>query len=201
MKGPIETEVKFFLLEPEEIRCRLHAFGAESLGRIFERNTVYDDGKESLRKRGGLLRLRRDRKILLTSKQPPEKPDPDVKAFLENEIEVSDADATERILAFLGFFPRLVYEKWREEFVLPDARAMLDELPFGPFLEIEAPPERIRDLANQLGMPWERRIRKTYLDLFAEAKKNLGLSFADLTFENFAASPDATRKMRPVWNP
>lgn len=199
MNAPLEIEVKFLVRDREEIRKTILSLGAESLGRVFEKNTVYDDDAQSLRRQGRLLRLRVDRRALLTTKEPPERPDPDVKVYIENEVSVDDPEAMDRILRCLGFSPRLVYEKWREEFTLEKARLMLDELPFGCFLEIEADRDAIRSLAGRIALPWEQRIKKTYLALFADVKTRKGLAFTDLSFENFAGINVAPEEMLDLW--
>jgi len=63
---------------------------------------------------------------------------------------------------------------------------MLDELPFGDFMEIEAPNNTlIEGVAQILGLDWSRGINTNYLGLMQFVKRNLQLSFDDLTFENF----------------
>ncbi len=63
---------------------------------------------------------------------------------------------------------------------------MLDELPFGAFVEIEGPDaDSIRQTAEALGLAWDKRIPSSYLSLFQKARQNRGLKFRDLTFANF----------------
>jgi len=78
------------------------------------------------------------------------------------------------------------YEKVRENYTLAGVQISLDEMPFGTFTELEGPnPEAIRQLAESLGLVWERRITVSYLELFAQLKTRLALPFDDLTFEAF----------------
>ncbi|MEE8120642.1 MAG: hypothetical protein V3T55_03880 [Anaerolineales bacterium] len=63
---------------------------------------------------------------------------------------------------------------------------MLDELPFGCFVEIEGPSiESIRQISDQLGLPWERRVQESYLELFDRIRSPLNIDFNELTFKKF----------------
>jgi adenylate cyclase class 2 len=126
---PIETEVKFHLIDPSVVRARLLALGARSLGRSFERNIRFEDAGKNLIRTKSLLRLRQDRKVTLTFKSPPADPDPAFKQLIELEVEVADFDAMQRILASLGYHPEQVYEKWRETLTLDPPTFCLDALP------------------------------------------------------------------------
>jgi adenylate cyclase class 2 len=182
----LETEVKFHLAERPAMRSRLLALGARSAGRRLERNLRLDDAQDSLARNQMLLRLRRDRRTTLTFKAPPAKPVPGLKQRIEIETAVGDFNAMRRILGRLGFRPRQVYEKRRETFVLPAAVFCLDELPFGDFLEIEAPPRDIARWAGRLALDWRRRILANYLEIFEQIRARHGLAFTDVTFRNFA---------------
>jgi adenylate cyclase class 2 len=95
-------------------------------------------------------------------------------------------DDIAEILEHLGFEAQQVYEKYRETFALDDVEVVLDELPYGNFVELEGSEEGIRAAAGKLDLPWEQRILDNYLYLMARMKKRYGLDFDDLTFENFA---------------
>ena len=61
----------------------------------------------------------------------------DFKQQIEFETNVSDVDATEHIIEKLGYKLSVVYEKHRKAWQLGDVEVVLDELPFGYFMEIE----------------------------------------------------------------
>ncbi len=64
---------------------------------------------------------------------------------------------------------------------------MLDELPYGNFVELEGETEEmIEVLARKLNLNWDATIERSYSALFADVQKNLNLSFRDLSFDNFA---------------
>ncbi|UCF93620.1 MAG: class IV adenylate cyclase [Desulfobacterales bacterium] len=182
---PLEIEVKFHLPDVTVTRNRILELGALAGGRVFETNIRFEDHEHSLIHHKALLRLRRDRKATLTYKSEPPIKDDEVKILKELEVEVSDFATTRQILESLGYHQEQVYEKWRETFTLDRTRFSIDNMPFGDFLEIEGAKADIRDMADQLGMPWERRILLNYLELFDHLRTKLNLSFTDVTFRNF----------------
>ncbi|MEJ2658897.1 MAG: class IV adenylate cyclase, partial [Desulfobacterales bacterium] len=132
-----------------------------------------------------LLRLRKGAKITLTYKSEPPVKDNQFKTLQEFEVEVNDFDAMEHILKSLGFREEQVYEKWREIYVIGDTDLCLDTLPYGNFLEIEGNKESIQQLASRIGLVWKKRILMYYLSIFDIIKRQLNLSFYDVTFSNF----------------
>lgn len=186
---PIETEVKFHVPDPSDVRTRLIALGARSIGRGLERNIRFEDAGKNLMRSKSLLRLREDRKVTLTFKSVPADADPAFKQLIELEVEVADLTVMQRILASLGYHPEQTYEKWRETLTLDQTAFCLDTLPYGDFLEIEGPKEAICDAARRLGLDWGKRILLNYLEIFELIRKRENLPFADVTFSNFAARP------------
>jgi adenylate cyclase class 2 len=183
--APLEIEVKFHLPEIKPVRDQLLAMGATDSGRVFETNIRFEDASKTLRKRGILLRLRKDDRILLTFKSNLPRPDTQFKVHRELEVEVGDFRVCRSILEGMGFHPEQAYEKWRETFVLNNTKALVDTMPFGVFLEIEGQKSDIRDIADGLGLHWKKRILLNYLEIFEIVKREEGLGFADITFENF----------------
>ena len=181
----LETEVKFYLPNIDPIRTRMIDLGAVFKHRTFETNIRFEDAEKSLIQKKCLLRLRKDKKITLTFKSEPPFKDNQFKILKEFEVEVSDFDAMEHILKSLGFKEEQVYEKWREIYVLGDTHLCLDTMPYGDFLEIEGKKESIQQLASQIGLLWEKRILLNYLAIFDIIKRQLNLSFYDVTFGNF----------------
>lgn len=180
-----EIEVKFHLPDPNVLRERLLASGAPSQGKVLESNIRFDTPDDRLARAGALLRLRRDRQAILTYKSRPQEMDSEFKVHRELETPVGDHDTTRRILEALGFQAVQIYEKYRETFHFDQAVICLDTMPFGDFLEIEGEREAIRELAQRFGLSWHRRILSNYLELFDRLRARMGLSFTDVTFENF----------------
>ena len=70
---------------------------------------------------------------------------------------------------------------------------MFDELPYGNFIEIEGELETLRPIVEELHLNWDKAIPASYHALFERLRKSRGLTFPDLTFENFKGikvSPD-----------
>ena len=109
------------------------------------------------------------------------------KILRELEVEVSSFEIMQRILESLGYHVEQVYEKWRETFCLNETEICADTLPFGGFLEIEGEKEAIRSMAGQLGLKWENRILQNYLAIFDHIRRQTGIIFHDISFDNFKA--------------
>ena len=133
----IEIEKKYRLNDLQKSRMLnlLKDFNADFTGEDFEVNTIYGGG--ILDEKRAILRIRKtENKSFLTYKQRI-KNDFDVKEQIEHETEISNAEETEKLVESLGFAARLIYEKRRKTFKFRDVEIVLDELPFGDFMEIE----------------------------------------------------------------
>jgi len=74
-----------------------------------------------------------------------------VKHQLEYETEIADAESLDSIVRELGLAPRLVYEKRRRKWKFRGTEVVIDELPFGLFMEIEGKITAIRETEMLLG--------------------------------------------------
>lgn len=184
----LEVEVKFFVPELAAFRERLLAAGAElTKPRMYERNVRFDTADERLYQELSLLRLRQDTAVTLTYKGTSEKQSQsEAKVREELEVEVSDFDTLSEIFQRLGFAPVQVYEKYRETFEWQDVEIVLDELPYGNFIELEGDEVGIKTAVAHLNLNWQDRIVDNYLGLMAQLKAHHNLPFNDLTFANFA---------------
>ncbi|MFN2147721.1 MAG: class IV adenylate cyclase [Anaerolineales bacterium] len=186
----MEIEAKFQLPTHYSIRRRIIESGGHPLtGRFLERNTRLDTPDGRLAADQILLRLRQGQQDTLTVK----KGTATYEARYEYEIEIDDYPTTLELLGVLGYQKTVVYEKYREVFNLRDLSLMLDEVPFGFFIEIEGPDlETIQHLAEELGLEWSRRVRRSYVAIFERLRNELGFEFEDATFSNFALIPPIT---------
>jgi len=133
-----------------------------------------------------LLRLRQDTAVKITFKgEPPNHIQSEAKVREELETEVSDLDTAVRIFQRLGFSPVQIYEKYRETFQLGGVEIVLDELPYGNFVELEGEEAALKATAVQLNLDWHKRILANYLGLMAQLRAYHNLPFNDLTFANF----------------
>jgi len=110
----------------------------------------------------------------------------DVNMRQEIEFTVSDFSAARHLLEALGFQVAVTYEKYRTTYTLDEVEIVLDEMPFGNFMEIEGPDAAsIQAIATQLGLNWETRCTESYMGLFRRVQDARRLPFRDLTFINF----------------
>lgn len=184
----LEVEVKFLVSDLAAFREQLlRAGGTLKKERIFERNVRFDTPDNGLLKEGALLRLRQDAAIRVTYKgMVPDDVHSEAKIREELEVSVNDFDTAALIFERLGFAPVQVYEKYRETFTLDDVEIVLDEMPYGNFVELEGEEVAIKTAATDLGLAWGKRIVNNYLGLMADLQKYHQLDFDDLTFANFA---------------
>ncbi len=196
----LEAEVKFLVGDLTAVRARLISLGATlKKERIFEKNVRFDTPDERLRHELKLLRLRQDTAVRLTFKGPtPADLTSEVKVREELEIEVSDFDTAAAICEQLGFAPLQVYEKYRETFQLGEIEVVLDEMPYGNFVELEGPESAIKTAALQLNLNWNRRLLTNYLALMGDIKAHHNLDFDDITFANFAGRGISIADILPI---
>jgi adenylate cyclase, class 2 len=133
----IEIEKKYRITEDQlsDVLSALKDFSAEFIREDFEENILYQGG--ILDTKACVFRLRKlGDKATLTYKEPIQS-EFAIKQRLEHETEISDAEAMENIIDGLGLKPILVYEKRRKTWHFRSVEIVLDELPFGLFMEIE----------------------------------------------------------------
>ena len=105
----------------------------------------------------------------------------------EIEFGVEDFDKAKRFLEALGYQKLVYYEKFRTTYEQNDTLVMLDELPYGNFVEIEGSTvDSIRAIADQLQLNWATAIATSYNALFDRTRSALGISVQDLSFAEFA---------------
>lgn len=133
----IETEKKYRLDEKrsEEISARLNELGAVFAEERFEENYLHRGGV--LDERGALLRLRKIGDTTFLTYKEKVRNEYDFKHKIEHETEVADVDEIEAIIEKLGYRLSVVYEKRRKTWHFGDVEVVLDELPFGLYMEIE----------------------------------------------------------------
>ena len=187
----LEIEVKFLVSSVEIIRQRLERANATlEKPHIYERNIRFDTDWQGLMRQGKLLRLRQDSVARITYKGEPEQIRvSEARIREEIEMEVADFDTAAAIFEKIGFQAQQVYEKYRETHKLDQVEVVLDELPFGEFIELEGGEAAIMKVAGLLELDWSKRILANYLSLMQQLKTYHDLPFDVLTFENFAGQP------------
>jgi adenylate cyclase class 2 len=203
-----ETEAKFFVGNLDRVKTRLEQLSAPVVQeRVLETNIRFDLPGGRLRSQGRVLRLRHDTEARLTYKSASIR-DQGVLSREEIEFVVEDFEKAKRFLEALGYQKLVYYEKYRTTYEWSETsevfasylhsradvkidlgglvHVMLDELPYGDFVEIEGETiEAIRTAADQLNLNWEAAIAASYNALFERVQRALKLSFQDLSFANF----------------
>ena len=186
LRLPLETEVKLYVPNLDAVAQRIVAAGGElTHPRTFERNVRYDTPEGALSARRIVLRLRQDERVRLTYKDAATLTQGAL-SRVELEVTLDDFATMDAILQRLGFVPSVRYEKYRTTYRLDAVEIMLDEMPFGHFVEIEGPLEAIKAAQVTLGLSERPRLPLSYLGLFEHVKAALALDVHDLTFANFA---------------
>lgn len=183
----IETEKKYRLDAETKsaVIAALEEAGGEYIRRDLEENVIYTS--DGLRKSGGVIRLRHvgDRTLLTYKRRVQGRSD--VKEQIEHETEVADVDSIRSILNELEIKPALVYEKHRDIWELRSVEVVLDELPFGSFMEIEGTITAIREAEILLGIEELEPVHETYPTMTAR----LGTRIGDRIESRFADKADA----------
>ena len=173
---PIEIEKKYRLTRAQRraIEQRMRDLSIVPRELEHEENTLYRGGRLDFG--GCALRLRRvNGRAYLTFKRrlPGRSP---IKHQEEHEVTLSDPDGMDAILRALNFSPAVVYEKRRTRWQVGKAKVVIDELPFGLFMEIEASVREIRRVEKLLKAESLPAVIETYPTLTAKfGKKRRGI--------------------------
>lgn len=180
-----ETEVKFYVRDLKRIELRLLDLKAQLIQpRVHEINLRFDFPDGSLRRDFKVLRLRKDTESKFTFKGPSEEREGGVMSRQEIEFNVSDFESAKQFLELLGYVPVVFYEKFRTTFEFKDAHIMLDELPYGTFVEIEGENiSTLEEIANKLGLNWKEMVKAGYHALFDRVAAKFKLKSGDLSFK------------------
>jgi len=179
-----EIEVKLYVRDLKKIELRLLELKAQLIQpRVHEINFRYDLPDGSLRAKEHVLRLRLDTKAVLTFKGSSDIID-GVFSRIELETTIGDLETARRILEALGYVQILTYEKYRAIYNINNCHIMLDELPYGDFVEIEgSDASSIRKMALDIGLDFESAVGAGYARLFENYNSKYGFPPSDLTFD------------------
>jgi adenylate cyclase class 2 len=183
MRGQ-EIEAKFYVHNLDRLELRLREAGAQlTQRRVHEINLRFDNETNSLRNALCVLRLRRDDKARLTFKGPGTEIGNGVSSRREIEFVVGDFEKAKELLEALGYRAVVFYEKFRATYDLDGTHVMLDELPFGYFVEIEGENAGdIRRIASLLGLDWDAMVKAGYHALFDRVSGKFNLDPSQLSF-------------------
>ena len=181
-----EIEAKFHVQNLRKIELRLLELKAQLIQpRVHEVNLRFDRPDGELRNSFRVLRLRQDDIARFTFKGPSVEKEGGILSRQEIEFEVGDFDSAKQFLEAIGFQVVVFYEKFRATYELNDTHIMLDELPYGSFIEIEGENvESIHSIADLLSLNWEAMVKAGYHALFERVAGKYGLDVSKLSFEN-----------------
>jgi adenylate cyclase class 2 len=181
-----EIEAKFHVQNLRKIELRLLELKAQLIQpRVHEINLRFDRPDGELRNSFRVLRLRQDDIARFTFKGPSVEKDGGILSRQEIEFEVGDFDSAKQFLEAIGFQVVVFYEKFRATYELNNTNIMLDELPYGSFIEIEGENvETIRSAADALSLNWEAMVKAGYHALFERVAGKYRLDVSKLSFEN-----------------
>jgi len=163
MGTEIEKKYRIGSDEGERLCVRLREVKAEACGEEFEENTLY--AGPGLEGGNRVLRLRRvNGRAVFTFKEQVAGASA-IKRRREDETTVEDADALAAILDALGYTPAVVYEKRRTTWRVAGVEVVLDELPFGLFVEIEGDEESILEAERLLDLGATKSEAQSYPQL------------------------------------
>ena len=170
----IETEKKYHLgaKRVEEVTQRLVELGADFEKEVFEVNYQHRGGE--MDERGATLRLRKIGDFTVLTYKERVATENGAKRKIEFETNVSDVDATEAIIEHLGYKLTAVYEKRRKYWRLGEVEVVLDELPFGLYMEIEGTSEAIEKAQKKLGLKDAEQEPRGYPRLTIKYGKKIG---------------------------
>jgi adenylate cyclase class 2 len=179
-----ETEAKFYVQNLGKIELRVQGLKAQLIQpRTHETNLRFDNANNDLRSSYRVLRLRQDEKARLTFKGPSEEKEGGILSRREIEFVIEDFERAREVLEALGYRVVVFYEKFRTTYDLKDTHIMLDELPYGEFVEIEGESvEAIRSVADLLGFNWNAMVKAGYHALFERVAEKYNLESSQLSF-------------------
>ena len=179
-----ESEAKFYILDLDKVRMRLQSLEAHLIQeRVLETNIRFDLPDGGLRSEGRVLRLRQDTETRLTYKGPGTN-EQGVLTRTEIEFTVEDYEKAKQFIEALGYQKLVYYEKYRTTYDLNGCHIMLDELPYGNFVEIEGEGiVSIKAIANKLNLQMDKAVPASYHMLFIHlCEKHPELDPSDLSF-------------------
>lgn len=170
----IEIEKKYRLTSEQgsDLTQKLRGVGAQYCGEVFEENTLYEGGPIDFNR--NVLRLRRIGETAVLTYKERLRVDSHAKHQREEETKVGNPEAMQSILEAIGFIARVVYEKRRQTWQLRDTEIVIDELPFGLFMEIEGSEDGISAVEHELGTEKLEIEPSTYPQLTRQFGKRIG---------------------------
>ena len=177
----LEREVKLSFDSPEQARATIVAARATLIrSRRLQHDVLFDTADRQLAQAGCVLRIRfEDDAGVLTFKGPVVPGS--MKVRDEHETAIDEPLALRRVLEGLGYRAWFTYEKYREEYALPEVVVAVDETPVGTYVELEGSEPAILATTQLIGRTPADFILASYRTLFL-ASRPAPASSGDMVF-------------------
>jgi len=169
-----EIEVKIRIENSEELISKLESLGWRKKRELFQR-TYRTWHPDKLFARAGIFPRTRttkedgEEKHTFTVKARFKDPERGLFEREEHEVSIEDAAEVAKMLKLLGFSYQRILEKKRQVWEKNGQKItelLIDELPFGTYLEIEGNKESITEVLNELGLQNAEQLGMAYWDVY-----------------------------------
>lgn len=167
-----EIEVKFFVDDLSGVRKKLEKLPAVFKGVYSEHDFMFDNKAGDLKRKRETLRVRKSNEVSFLTFKTKVTARGSFKVADEHQVEISDALALKKIFEHLGFRAVFEYKKPKREYwKYLGSHVTLDSFPFGEFVEVEGLKNKIRRIAKNLELDFDRTSAKSYRRLLEEHRK------------------------------
>lgn len=169
-----EIEIKIRIKNPEKLRNKLKSLGWHKEKELFQK-TYRTWHPDKLFARAGIFPRTRMTKETgkerhtFTVKARFKDPEKGLFEREEHEVSVEDSSEVAKMLSLLGFSHQRILEKKRQVWKKNGQEIielLIDELPFGVYLEIEGTKESIIETLKELGLQNAKRLGMAYWDVY-----------------------------------
>mgnify|MGYP004594589945 FL=1 len=167
-----EKQVKYKINNFDYISKRLIEIEAIFIGGFMEKTIRYDNDDLKCSNNGIFIRTKSGMKNVLTLKEIPTDSSKTSFERITTEIEVDNINKIGYILEKIGLTKKFIMEKYRLFFKYDNVDILIDELPFGIYLEIKGEDNEINRVTKILNIDETDLIKMTYWDIYDKIKKD-----------------------------
>ncbi len=167
-----EKQVKYKINNFDYISKRLIEIEAIFIGGFMEKTIRYDNDDLKYSNNGIFIRTKSGMKNVLTLKEIPTDSSNTSFERITTEIEVDNINKIGYILEKIGLTKKFIMEKYRLFFKYDNVDILIDELPFGIYLEIKGEDNEINRVTKMLNIDEADLIKMTYWDIYDKIKKD-----------------------------
>lgn len=167
-----EKQVKYKINNFDYISKRLIEIEAIFIGGFMEKTIRYDNDDLKCSNNGVFIRTKSGMKNVLTLKEIPTDSSNTSFERITTEVEVDNINKIGYILEKIGLTKKFIMEKYRLFFKYDNVDILIDELPFGIYLEIKGEDNEINRVTKMLNIDEADLIKMTYWDIYDKIKKD-----------------------------